>query len=117
MHSDRTVTRQERRLLKRKYGCLFNEISAILFALDPMGLNCGSNRDEYDLEAGFLLPRLSGARSVQDVEVIVAQMLDHWFGPEAGRCKPMLGDLAARIWACWQQAFPSADRTSPSEPA
>ena len=48
--------------MKRAYGPLFDEVSAILFEADPVrinfGNNFGNNTDEYDPETGTILPRL-----------------------------------------------------------
>ena len=44
--------------LKLQFGALFQEVSASLFAADPVCIDLGGNIDEYDSETGTILPRL-----------------------------------------------------------
>ena len=44
--------------LKLQFGALFDELSAALFAADPVGINSGGNTHEYDSQAGTIIPRL-----------------------------------------------------------
>jgi hypothetical protein len=65
--------------LKLTYGVLFDEVSAALFAADPMGTNVGNNTGVYDSQAGTVLPRLQAAHSADDVQVIVFEEFCRWF--------------------------------------
>ena len=46
------IHREERKRLSSSYKQLLNEVSAILFRHDPIGINFEYNTDEYDPEAG-----------------------------------------------------------------
>ncbi|AJQ97186.1 hypothetical protein [Gynuella sunshinyii] len=69
----------EKRELKGKYKKLCYCISAILFENDSQG----TNDDEYEPEAGTILPRFPEAETINDVQRIVYEEFWHWFG-EAG---------------------------------
>jgi hypothetical protein len=69
----------ERDRLKKQYGLLFATVAALLFESDPIGINFGDNTDEYEPEAGTILPRLASAKSVDDVQTIVDEEFSRWF--------------------------------------
>lgn len=71
MASDQASIRRDRATLKEEYGAFFENVSAILFEADLVGINFETNTDEYEPEVGTILPRRSHAISVQDVELIV----------------------------------------------
>lgn len=77
----------DRNVLKLQFGALFDEVSAALFAADPVGINFGDNTDEYDPQTGTILPRLRGAHSADDVQVLVYEEFCRWFG----KALPLLG--------------------------
>ncbi|MDH3592492.1 MAG: hypothetical protein OER88_11465, partial [Planctomycetota bacterium] len=56
--SEREQIEAERRQLRAEFGSLFDEVSGILFELDPIGINFKTNTDEYEPEVGTILPRL-----------------------------------------------------------
>jgi hypothetical protein len=67
------VTREERKALSGTYKRLFTEVSAILFRHDPIGINFEGNTDEYDPEAGTILPRLRpDSHAAIAVEILAA---------------------------------------------
>ena len=91
----------DRTALRRTYGPLFGRVVTILYEEDPVGLvKCGMPKDEYVPEAGTILPRLSDANSVQDVEVIVYEEFCRWLAHSAGRQEDYRTS-AARIWEAW----------------
>jgi hypothetical protein len=67
----RDELRRSREALKRQYGAAFGRLSEILFTEDPVGISFDENTDEYDPEAGTILPRLGSCRSVDDVLRVV----------------------------------------------
>jgi hypothetical protein len=86
---------------KRIYGTLFTELSLELFQADPMGINFGSNTDEYDPEAESIILRLQTASSAQDVQRIVYEEFKRWFGlKEAGEID-RYELVSLRIWQHW----------------
>lgn len=78
---------------------LVSEVSAILFARDPIELNFETNTDEYDAEARTIVIRLPDARSLEDLARICREEFARWF--DAGLAGPTsrYGDIAAGIWA------------------
>jgi hypothetical protein len=76
-------------------------VSEILFRHDPMRINAGSNTDEYDPEVGTILPRLKQCRSAQEVQEVVYEEFESWFGipgEQAKYCRP-----SQEIWSAWQR--------------
>src|SRR6476659_408769 len=77
-------SRVARAELKKSHAKLFQEVSDILYRLDPVGIGAGtgSPSDEYDAEAGTIIPRLQACRSASDVQKIVYEEFVHWFGDD-----------------------------------
>jgi hypothetical protein len=73
----------DRKLLKQRYGAVFDAVAALLFEADPMGINFDESTDEYELETGTILPRLAGAKSVDDVQTIIYAEFCRWFANRA----------------------------------
>jgi hypothetical protein len=89
--------------LRAEYRRWLGELSAILFRLDPIGLNFEENTDEYDHEAGTILPRLRGCGSVADVDRVVHEELTRWFAPDLADRARNRAQLAEEIWSWWQR--------------
>jgi hypothetical protein len=87
--------------LKLEFGALFDEVSAALFAADPMGVNFGGNTDEYDPEAGTILPRLRDAHSADDVQVLVYEEFCRWFDKENAGDIGRYEEVSEIIWGAW----------------
>lgn len=85
------------------YKNLHQKIEEILFRHDPIGLNFGSNSDEYAPEVGSILPRLKETRSEADVLNVIYEEFVQWFGEEiAGeRDSQPYQDSAQEIWVAW----------------
>jgi hypothetical protein len=64
---------------------------------DPAHLNYEVNTDEYDPEVSTIIPRLSSARSAEDVETILKEELLRHFA-DIGVSTDNLAPLAAEIW-------------------
>jgi len=94
--------RRDREDVKREYGAFFDEVSALLLAHDPIGIDFGSNTDEYDPEAGTLLPRLSACRSPADVQRVVHEEFVHWFGADTAGAYQEYAAVSERIWSAWR---------------
>jgi hypothetical protein len=56
MAQTREETLEERRRLRGEYVGLVDQVQALLFRHDPMGINFDFNTDEYDPEVGTILP-------------------------------------------------------------
>jgi hypothetical protein len=87
--------------VKAEFGPLFAEVSAILFRCDPMRINYGFNSDEYDPEVGTILPRLKQCRSVRDVQKVVYEEFEQWFGIPGEQQKYRAP--SQEIWSAWQR--------------
>lgn len=109
---DRVLEAVERRRLKREYTGLFEELTAYLYEQDPMGLNFGINPDEYECEVGTILPRIFEAESPAEVDLIVREEFERWFGPRLRIENATYDDLAHGIlrildrYRCRDEASP-----------
>lgn len=99
--TERDSIKRERDAIKSKYGELFAAVSAALFEDDPIGINFESNTDEYEPEAGTIIPRLHSANSAKDVETIVYEEFNRWFGPGDAGLKSEYESVSRRIWEMW----------------
>ena len=103
----------EHRRLRDEYGSLFDEITAMLFRHDPIGLDFEDNTDEYECEARTILPRLKTCRSADDVLTVVHEEFQRWFDPDtAGPCEKYAA-IANDVWALWQNS-PLAGAAQPT---
>jgi hypothetical protein len=93
---------------RARYGRLFDDVSALLFRYDPIGINFETNTDEYNPEARTILPRLSQCQSETDVLRVVIEEFHHWFGDDIREDKASYELIAAEIWQRWTSH--SADR-------
>ena len=93
---------EERRQLKAVYGELFDATAALLFQVDPIGINYETNTDEYEPEVGTILPRLKNCQSESDVCRVVHEEFERWFGIDAGTQKKY-EPVAAEIWKLRQK--------------
>ena len=101
--NDRERIQLERRQLRQEYGDLFDEVSAILFELDPIGINFESNTDEYEPEVGTILVRLQACHSAQDVRRVIHQEFIRWFDKGIAGAETHYQRAAERVWAAWQR--------------
>ena len=106
MSKTREEVDEERRRLKVAYGELFDAVTALLFRHDPVGINLEDNTDEYEAEAGTILPRLNGCQSEVEVLQVVHEEFCHWFGVETAGTKKRYAAIASEIWQLWRKAHP-----------
>ena len=93
---------QERRRLKEQYGQLFDSVSALLFQHDPIGIAFDNeNTDEYDPEAGTILPRLQTCKSSTDALRAVHEEFVRWFGADTAGPPEAYAKIASEIWQLW----------------
>ena len=104
MSRSREQILRERRQLKVMYGALFDDVAALLFRHDPIGISFDNeNTDEYEPEVGTILPRLRTCNSVDDVRRVVRQEFVRWFSPETAGQETAYTTIAAEIWDLWQR--------------
>jgi hypothetical protein len=77
---DLVLQRAECKRLKSEYSALFEDLSALLYQLDPVGLNYGINPDEYEPEVGTILPRVMELETASEIASIVREEFEVWFG-------------------------------------
>jgi hypothetical protein len=92
----------ERARLKAAVPTLFADLSSAFFEVDPGLVNYETNDDEYEAEVAAVLPRLSEARSADDVVGILQDEFDRWFHRNYDIHR--LDRLAERTWAIWESA-------------
>jgi len=97
----RVPANTERDAIKREYRALFASISDALFEADPVGISDDDNTDEYEPEAGTIIPRLGSAKSAEDVQAIVYEEFCRWFGPTIAGRREEYASVSAKIWVLW----------------
>jgi hypothetical protein len=103
MPRTRAELREERRQLRTLYVGLFDSVAALLFRYDPIGISGGDNIDEYEPEAGTILPRLHTCQSVEDVLPIVHDEFVRWFGANTAGQQERYKEIASEIWQIWKE--------------
>jgi hypothetical protein len=96
--------------VRQKFGGFFDEVSSILYQVDPMGINYEINPDEYEPEASTILPRLREWNSLMDVQQIIHQEFIRWFNKESAGSESHYQQAAERIWNAWQLYLESKDK-------
>lgn len=91
---------------------LFAAVSAAMFKHDPIGINFNTNADEYEPEAGTVIPRLHECSSAGDVSRVLHEEFVVWFSAETAGAESRYKNLAEEIWTIWR-----ANQTEPSGPA
>jgi hypothetical protein len=77
--------RVAREALRAAYDDAFSRLAQILFEEDPIGINFEDNTDEYEPEAGTILPRLRHCTTVADIQGLLYPEFLRWFdGQTAG---------------------------------
>ena len=94
-------TREKQKRLRGEYKTLYEKVADILNRHDPIGLNVGEQRDEYEPEVGTILPRLKEARSEEELRRIIHEEFVRWFGTETAGPAPRYGSTASDIWKFW----------------
>lgn len=93
-----------RQQVKAKYGNLYDEVVAILYQHDPVALSrAGAPEDEYEPEAGTIVPRLREARSADDVRRIIHEEFVHWFDAALAGPETEYAQAARDVWAAWRR--------------
>ena len=92
-HTDQSIPRQ-------RYLNLHRALTELLYRHDPIGLAAtGAPKDEYEPEAGTIIPRLKDANGSDDVRRIVHQEFLRWFEAEETIGPEYFYDgIAKEIW-------------------
>ena len=84
----------EDRRLRAEYGALFDDVAAVFFRHDPIGINFDDNTDEYEPEARTILPRLRTCHAAEDVLIVVHEEFQRWFDPEIAGARAKYSTIA-----------------------
>jgi hypothetical protein len=106
---DREKVRRRRLELRREFKALYQQVTLILFEEDPSGINFKTNTDEYEPEAGTILPRLRECSTADDVRAVVHEEFVRWFGAEIAGSAEKYISAAKRIWAALQNQQRGSD--------
>ena len=90
--------RAARSVVQARNPSFFAAVSRAMFERDPIGINFTDNTDEYDAEAGTVIPRLSACRSAADVAQILHEEFRAWFGAETAGEISAYRALGQDIW-------------------
>ena len=82
MNTEREQIRKARGRIKREFVAKYESISALLFEIDPMGINFKTNTDEYEPEVNTILPRVKDLKERKEIELVVREEFERWFGDE-----------------------------------
>jgi hypothetical protein len=91
-------TRWIRDELLRRHGVAGHRLNDILFDEDPALVNFEVNIDEYEPEVWTILPRLRVCRSSEEVEQVLREELQEWFGDQALISTAKCQRIAQRVW-------------------
>ena len=80
---------------------LIDEVEALLYRHDPVGIGFGDNPDEYRPEAESIVASLPNARSVDDVLTLVHEEFVRWFDEDTAGPVDRYEDIARDVWAIW----------------
>ena len=72
-------------------------------ATTPWAKNLGTNTDEYEAEAGTILPRLEDVRSEEGGLDAVYEEFVGWFDPAIAGSRGNYEDVAGEVWAVWRE--------------
>jgi hypothetical protein len=95
--------RESRKAIIEEYSEVFSVISALMFKHDPIGIKFETNTDEYDAEAGTVIPRLKNANSEYEAISIVHEEFVIWFGADTAGQRKNYIELGREIWVVWNE--------------
>lgn len=98
VNRDRTA----REAVQQQSPQLFAKVAEAMFRHDPIGINFETNTDEYDPEAGTVIPRLEDCSSPEDVVTVLHEEFSTWFGPDSAGHRDRYTKLGAEIWQLWR---------------
>lgn len=95
-------TQVERERVRQAHPALFAAVSGAMFRHDPIDINYHFNTDEYDAEAGTVIPRLKDCACAEEVAAVLHEEFVRWFGTETAGPRERYLDLSQDIWALWK---------------
>ena len=79
----------------------FEEVCAILYKHDPIGLNFGDNSDEYQYEADYVVLRFREAENTKELAIIIKEVFANQFDQKLANNKHALetyDPIASEVW-------------------
>ena len=101
-HDQVRVGKQHRLAQTPTQRDLVDAISAALFEADPVGLNFGTNTDEYDAEAETIVIALPRAAGPEHVRALTHETFMQWFGAHTAGPEERYVAVAQDIWSLWR---------------
>ena len=92
---------EKRKIIEESYPELFQRVTSILFKHDPVGINYEDNTNEYEPEAGTIIPRLVDCSSFMDARKMIHEEFLRWFYDDVGD-EDEYTDVAKEIWDLWK---------------
>ncbi len=92
---------EQRKLLSGAYKQLFDEVVAILFRYDPIGIDFEENTDEYDAEAGTIIAGLTADMTADGAASVVHEEFVRWFSREDAGPRGKYSSVAVEILAAY----------------
>lgn len=110
-------TGERRKELKRLYHDVFDELCSLLYRLDPEIIASAFDNphlDEYSLEVGTILPRLTRAHSLDEAKEIIRQEFHYWFG-ESSLIDQSLDQVAREVWQTFERIWHLQEASGPPQ--
>jgi len=86
--------------LEEQNPAFFQRVVEILLKHDLMGIDYEVNPDEYEPEAGTIIPRLTECSNYQDARKMIYEEFIRWFYDDVGS-ETEYADVAKEIWDAW----------------
>jgi len=91
---------KKRKKLQEQNPILFGRVTEILIKHDPMRIGYEVNPDEYEPEAGTIIPRLANCSDYLDARKMIHEEFIRWFYDDVGD-ETEYTDVAKEIWDAW----------------
>ncbi len=87
-------------MLKQQYLDLYNQVSGVMFEIDPMGINFEDNTDEYNPETDLILPKIKECGTSLELRAVVVDTFVKLFDQKmADQCNQNhFTQIADKIW-------------------
>jgi hypothetical protein len=94
---------QRRESVRKQYPELFGKLEEIFFRYDPVGINFGSNPDEYASEVAVVLEKLPMVHSQEALRELIYETFCNWFDTQlAGNsARRVYHAMAEESWKAW----------------
>lgn len=80
-----------------------DQLERLLFEEDPIGINFGTNPDEYRPEAKSIAARMPTATSLEQTLTIVYAEFAFWFGAGGIGPRERYARIAEHTWGLWRE--------------